>query len=74
MLSVATLSSWRASRMLLACPNCHRQYDVGAHEPGAKIRCLCGNVCVVARPRARQSLYPEAFAVRVAGRLWRERQ
>lgn len=54
MLSAATLSSWRASRMLLACPKCHRQYDVGAHEPGAKIRCLCGNVCVVERPRARQ--------------------
>ena len=40
--------------MLLACPDCHRQYDVGAHEPGAKVRCLCGNVCIVARPRARQ--------------------
>jgi Zn-finger nucleic acid-binding protein len=39
---------------LLACPRCHRQYDVGAQEPGAKVRCLCGNVCVVARPRARQ--------------------
>jgi Zn-finger nucleic acid-binding protein len=40
--------------VLLACPQCHRQYDVGAHEPGAKIRCLCGNLCAVERPRARQ--------------------
>lgn len=40
--------------ILLACPKCHRQYDVGAQEPGAKVRCLCGNLCVVTRPRARQ--------------------
>lgn len=40
--------------VLLACPRCHRQYDVGAHRPGAKIRCLCGNLCVVEERRARQ--------------------
>lgn len=39
---------------LLACPQCHRQYDVGPHAPGARIRCLCGNLCTVAAPRARQ--------------------
>ena len=39
---------------LLACPRCHRQYDVGVQAPGDKVRCLCGNVCVVERPRSRQ--------------------
>lgn len=40
--------------MLLACSACHRQYDVGAHPPGAKVRCLCGALNVVKPPRARQ--------------------
>src|SRR5262245_46567351 len=44
----------RVPAILLACPECHRQYDVGAQEPGSKVRCLCGRVCEVARPRARQ--------------------
>ena len=30
--------------MLIACHQCHRQYDVGVLEPGRKIRCFCGEV------------------------------
>jgi Zn-finger nucleic acid-binding protein len=41
-------------RMLLACTACHRQYDVGDHPPGAKVRCLCGALNVVRPPRPRQ--------------------
>jgi len=41
--------------MLLACSSCHRQYDVGAFEPGERIRCQCGELCVVPRPRSRQA-------------------
>lgn len=40
--------------MLLACPTCHLQYDAGAHEPGSKIRCFCGELITVGQPKARQ--------------------
>lgn len=40
--------------MLIACSRCHRQYDVGSREPGAKVRCFCGELSVVPRERARQ--------------------
>ena len=40
--------------MLLACQKCHRQYDVGSHPEGSLVRCLCGNLCRVAKQRARQ--------------------
>jgi Zn-finger nucleic acid-binding protein len=40
--------------MLLACPACHRQHDVGAFPEGSKVRCPCGNLCVVPKARARQ--------------------
>ncbi|NOT31570.1 MAG: hypothetical protein HOP15_14070 [Planctomycetes bacterium] len=40
--------------MLLACSQCHRQYDVGDHPPGARVRCLCGHVSAVPAARARQ--------------------
>lgn len=40
--------------MLLACTNCHRQYDVGAYPPGSLVRCLCGRRNAVPEPRARQ--------------------
>jgi Zn-finger nucleic acid-binding protein len=45
--------------MLLACPSCHRQYDVGDHAPGAHIRCLCGHLATVpaARPRRVEMLH-----------------
>lgn len=39
--------------MLLACSQCHRQYDVGAHPAGARIRCLCGHLNTVPAPRDR---------------------
>ena len=39
--------------MLIACTTCHRQYDAGPHEPGARLRCHCGTMMEVphARPR-----------------------
>lgn len=40
--------------MLIACPACHRQYDVSSFEPGARVRCFCGESCVVPSPKARQ--------------------
>ena len=39
--------------MLIACPSCHRQYDAGSHDPGTKVRCLCGVAIVVPEQRAR---------------------
>lgn len=40
--------------MLIACPACHRQYDVGDLEPGSLVRCHCGVRCDVPRFRSRQ--------------------
>lgn len=40
--------------MLLACSECHRQYDVGAFPEGSRVRCACGHLNTVPRPRARQ--------------------
>jgi Zn-finger nucleic acid-binding protein len=40
--------------MLIACPACRRQYDVSSFEPGAKVRCFCGEACTVPEPKARQ--------------------
>lgn len=40
--------------MLLACSACHRQYDVGDHPPGSKVRCLCGTLNTVSAPVPRQ--------------------
>ncbi|MBI5852876.1 MAG: zf-TFIIB domain-containing protein [Planctomycetes bacterium] len=39
--------------MLIACPNCHRQYDVGSHAPGTTIRCFCGDRLTVETPKPR---------------------
>ena len=39
--------------MLVACKSCNRQYDVADHEPGAKVRCFCGAVCIVPNQRPR---------------------
>lgn len=41
--------------MLIACPSCHRQYDVGAHPAGAKVRCFCGVTVVVPKPERRDA-------------------
>lgn len=30
--------------MLVACPECHRQYDVTGMEPGESVRCRCGDL------------------------------
>jgi Zn-finger nucleic acid-binding protein len=40
--------------MLLSCSKCHRQYDVGAYPEGSRVRCACGTLNEVKRPRARQ--------------------
>jgi Zn-finger nucleic acid-binding protein len=40
--------------MLIACSACHRQYDVGALEPGRKVRCTCGELATVPRRKPRK--------------------
>ncbi len=40
--------------MLLSCSQCQRQYDVGAFPEGSRVRCACGHLNTVPRPRARQ--------------------
>jgi Zn-finger nucleic acid-binding protein len=40
--------------MLLSCSRCHRQYDVGSHPAGARIRCACGHLETVPEARSRQ--------------------
>jgi Zn-finger nucleic acid-binding protein len=37
--------------LLLACPSCHRQYDVTAHEPGSRVRCVCEELLDVGWPK-----------------------
>lgn len=39
--------------MLIACPSCHRQYDVEHLRAGEKVRCLCGELATVPAPRTR---------------------
>lgn len=39
--------------VLIACPNCHRQYDVGSHAPGTTVRCFCGDRLTIETPRPR---------------------
>jgi Zn-finger nucleic acid-binding protein len=39
-------------RLLVACPDCHRQYVAGALLPGQRLRCLCGRLLEVPRPSA----------------------
>ena len=41
--------------MLIACAKCHRQLDVGSHEPGALVRCFCGDRITVHEPRKRDA-------------------
>jgi len=40
--------------MLIACEDCHRQYDVGDFKPGARVRCVCGTLCKVPKVKPRQ--------------------
>jgi len=40
--------------MLLACAQCHRQYDVGDYPEGSRVRCLCGHLNTVPKARARR--------------------
>lgn len=40
--------------MLLACTQCHRQYEVGAYPVGSLVRCLCGHRSEVPEPRVRK--------------------
>jgi len=37
--------------ILLACSECHRQYDVTHLDPGSKVRCVCDHVVKVKLPR-----------------------
>jgi len=39
--------------MLIACPSCHRQYDVEHLSAGEKVRCVCGELATVPPPRTR---------------------
>lgn len=40
--------------MLIACNDCHRQYDVGAHDTGSRVLCFCGARLTVPEPRSRE--------------------
>lgn len=37
-------------RLLVACPECHRQYDASRRRPGSRFRCHCGHVVLVQQP------------------------
>ncbi|MGE0142589.1 MAG: zf-TFIIB domain-containing protein [Planctomycetota bacterium] len=39
--------------MLIACHDCHQQFDVGAHRHGAVVRCFCGAPITVPEPIAK---------------------
>ena len=41
--------------MLVACSECHRQYDVGDLAPGSHVRCLCTRRIEVPAAKARQA-------------------
>ncbi len=38
-------------RLLISCPQCHRQFDAGGRPIGSRFRCHCGAVVTVRRPR-----------------------
>jgi Zn-finger nucleic acid-binding protein len=42
-------------RLLVACPECHRQYDAGRRRTGSRFRCHCGHVVVVQRPMGHEA-------------------
>jgi Zn-finger nucleic acid-binding protein len=43
--------SSRSYRVLVACPDCHRQYDVSGIPPGKKVRCHCTGLVTVPEER-----------------------
>ncbi len=43
----------RGRNVLIACPSCHRQYDVGSHAPGTQVRCFCGDSLTIEAKRPR---------------------
>jgi len=42
-------------RLLVACPECQRQYDASRRRIGSRFRCACGRVVVVEQPRGRDA-------------------
>jgi Zn-finger nucleic acid-binding protein len=41
--------------MLILCPDCHRQYDVGGMHPGEQVRCRCGKLIKVPAEQRREA-------------------
>jgi Zn-finger nucleic acid-binding protein len=42
-------------RLLVACPECQRQYDASRRLIGSRFRCHCGHVVVVQRPQGHEA-------------------
>lgn len=42
-------------RLIVACPQCQRQYDAGSKRPGERFRCHCGAVVTVRQPQGRDA-------------------
>jgi Zn-finger nucleic acid-binding protein len=38
-------------RLIVACPECQRQYDAGSKRPGDRFRCRCGAAVTVRQPQ-----------------------
>lgn len=38
-------------RLIVACPQCKRQYNASQRKPGSKFRCLCGSLLKIGQPR-----------------------
>lgn len=38
-------------RLLIACPECGRQYDASRKQPGSRFRCYCGAIVTVTPPK-----------------------
>jgi Zn-finger nucleic acid-binding protein len=42
-------------RLLVECPECHRQYDATRRQIGSRFRCHCGEVVTVRQPRGHEA-------------------
>ncbi|MEN6451406.1 MAG: zf-TFIIB domain-containing protein [Thermoguttaceae bacterium] len=42
-------------RLLVACPQCKRQFDVGSRAIGSRFRCYCGEVVTVRPPQGHEA-------------------
>src|SRR5262245_42576903 len=42
-------------RLLVACPECSRQYDATGRRPGGRFRCHCGEVVTVRQPQGHET-------------------